>query len=232
MKINLGEKAFAVIKKPQNPKGTVIIIPGGGFLQCSKIEKDPIAEAIVKHGYQAIIFEYQTPATHYPKPLIQLEELVDSKEIIQPLVLLGFSAGGHILVNFLNHTEELEKIQSVGLGYPLLDMVKTFETLPDFSEIMFNSALVENNHENRVNYSTYDYSKLSRVPHFIFHCLDDSMIAPQQSIEYAQQLTKHQGDCTLFLTSEGKHGKGLGLEYKFYSRWFNHFINFIEIKEK
>ena len=55
----------------------VIVIPGGGYEQCSGREADPVATAYFQAGYQTFILQYSIKENKtWPNPLNDYEEAV------------------------------------------------------------------------------------------------------------------------------------------------------------
>ena len=125
-------------------KPLVIICPGGGFLDCSPNEGEPVALHFLRAGYHAAVLIYSNQATApntsaLPQALFDMaaaitlirqraeEWAVDSDKI----VILGFSAGAQLSALYGNRwqetllypygTPEQRKPNAVVLGYPLLE---------------------------------------------------------------------------------------------------------------
>ncbi len=89
-----------IVRRP-----AVIVLPGGGYMMCSKREMDPVAMAYLKAGYQVFVLEYSVKQNAvWPNPL---EDYEQAMELIQEkaeewavyedkIAVIGFSAGGHL----------------------------------------------------------------------------------------------------------------------------------------
>lgn len=87
----------------------VIVCPGGGFLDCSAYEGECVAMRFNSMGYHAAVLIYSTAASApgnsgFPRPL---KDLAESVRLLRAharewgiredgIVILGFSAGGHL----------------------------------------------------------------------------------------------------------------------------------------
>ena len=114
----------------------VIVIPGGGYTHYGKMEGDPIAMQFLAEGYQAFVLYYSVLPHIYPQQVREvgaaLDHLVKNAADYgldpEKIVLIGFSAGGHLAnsyTSFCRRPEVLEHIRphrvaATILGYPLL----------------------------------------------------------------------------------------------------------------
>ncbi len=88
-------------------KGTVLIFPGGGYEHLSERESIPVAKALKEQGIRSAILYYDvtSPVLHF-RPLLQAAWVVKKlREMYpgEPVVVLGFSSGGHCAANLLMH---------------------------------------------------------------------------------------------------------------------------------
>lgn len=83
----------------------VLILPGGGYSMCSDREADPVAFPYLEAGYQAFILRYSVgedsvwpnPLDDYEQAMALIEERADEwKVLTDKIVVIGFSAGGHL----------------------------------------------------------------------------------------------------------------------------------------
>lgn len=95
------EGAFRRIKK----RPAVLILPGGGYQNCSDHEADPVAFEYLKEGYQAFILRYSVkenavwpnPLTDYENAMALIGDNADWWHLYpDKVVVIGFSAGGHL----------------------------------------------------------------------------------------------------------------------------------------
>ncbi|WP_225422942.1 alpha/beta hydrolase [Companilactobacillus jidongensis] len=95
-----------VVKHP-----VVIIFPGGRFTFQTDREAQPIALKFASEGFHAIVLHYQLIENNTPVYPLALQEtatvlnwLQSQSEVHQTdlnrIVLVGFSAGGHVVANF------------------------------------------------------------------------------------------------------------------------------------
>ena len=89
----------------QEPKGTVLVFPGGGYEHVSVIkEGSDIAAAFYREGYQVFVLDYRVhPYTGADflddavSAVRTVRSFIREKRFVnQKLALMGFSAGGHL----------------------------------------------------------------------------------------------------------------------------------------
>lgn len=123
----------------------VVICPGGGFLNCSPSEGEPVALHFTRKGYAAAVLTYTTAANadvpSYPQALRDLAESIvlirshASEWGVDPdaIAILGFSAGGYVCAEY-SCAWEGELLADIGsaserkpnaavLCYPVVDLV-------------------------------------------------------------------------------------------------------------
>ena len=106
--------------RPGEPRGAVLILPGGGYLMCSDREAEPVAMSFAAMGYHAFVLRYSVygkgegmPDTSvqlavrghsvFPNPLYDVAramELINKRADewlvdVGKIAICGFSAGGH-----------------------------------------------------------------------------------------------------------------------------------------
>lgn len=93
----------------------VVVCPGGGWLDCSPYEGEPVALAFNRAGYHAAVLIYSNATSNpghsaFPQPLHDLAEAIclvrshAEEWHVNPerIVTLGFSAGGHLCAAYGN----------------------------------------------------------------------------------------------------------------------------------
>ena len=85
--------------KSENPKGAVLVLPGGGYEGLSFLNEGILAaKAILSLGFDAYIAAYGVgDNAAFPTPVAQIAEAMGMiRKEQKKLFLLGFSAGGHL----------------------------------------------------------------------------------------------------------------------------------------
>jgi acetyl esterase/lipase len=126
------------IKRP-----AVIVLPGGGYMNCAFQEGEPVALRFAAMGYQAFLLKYSTlfsvfpsrpdfgranPGVHYPGPMEDLGRAIIAirenaeRWCVDPdkIILCGFSAGAHLAAMYATHWNRPELSSALGVEASLL----------------------------------------------------------------------------------------------------------------
>ena len=111
---------------PRRP--AALILPGGGYSMCADLEADPVAFPFLKAGYQVFVLRYSVgEASVWPNPLEDYEAAAEMirrragewKVCEDRMVVIGFSAGGHLAACAATMAEH--RPNAAILGYPVID---------------------------------------------------------------------------------------------------------------
>lgn len=201
------------------PRGAVVIAPGGGYVGTSKREAEPIAMKFAAAGYHTFVVWYRTVPEKATDPLEDLARavaLVRSRAAewnIDPndITTCGFSAGGHLaaslgvfwdkpfLSELLGMDKEMFRPNRQILGYPVITSGEfahrgSFENLcsKDSSLYEFYSL------ENQVSETT--------PPTFLWHTASDNAVLVENSLLFAKSLSSSKVSFELHIFPEGPHG--------------------------
>ena len=210
------------IKRP-----TVVICPGGGYEFVSYREGEPVALQFLARGYNAIVLRYSVYPATYPTALTELgrviltlrehadEWLIDENKI----VLMGFSAGGHLAASYacfwgkdilsdrLGCSKDLLKPNGLILSYPVITSGK-YAHRGSFLHLLgdrYDELVDEMSLENQVNEHN--------PPTFLWHTATDNLVPAQNSILFAEALKNKNLSAELHLYKEGCHGLSLANEF-------------------
>lgn len=171
----VGGEYWGMTKRP-----AMIILPGGGYQYCSAREADPVAFPYLQAGYQVFILNYSVkehatwpnPLNDYDQAFDLVKEKADDWNIdISRVVVIGFSAGGHLAA--CTATIAKNKPKACILGYPVID----------------------ENTTHRYNNNAPDASTLvdgNTCPCFIFASTNDNVVPIENSISLIKALTEHK----------------------------------------
>ncbi len=213
----------------------VIICPGGAYSHTSDRESEPVAMHFLSQGFHAFSLRYSCDLGIYPTALHELARTVayvrtHAKEFcVDPdrIILVGFSAGGHLAAQYSCCWREPELAEAAGclpaegsvaaknasellrpnllvLGYPVITMEKfshegsTVNLLGDLDSPMMRHATSV---ENLVNDAV--------PPTFIWHTRDDQSVPIWNSLWLAEALTKADVPYELHIYPYGVHGMSL-----------------------
>ena len=131
--------------------------------------------------------------------------------------VMGFSAGGHLAASLSTQFE-------LGIA-GAENQLKKFSSRPDFSILIYpvismqkelshmgsrESLLGENPTKAELNRYSNELQVKSDTPKtLLIHAKDDSVVIPENSIQYYKALQKNKIPTTLHLMDEGGHGFGI-----------------------
>ncbi|MDQ8013892.1 MAG: alpha/beta hydrolase [Flavobacterium nitrogenifigens] len=219
------------IPKESKPnQAAVVICPGGGYTHLAfDKEGTKVAEWFNSLGITAFVLKYRMPTDLTMKnknvgPLQDAQEAIRyvrqnaSKWNIDPskIGILGFSAGGHLASTASTHYDD-----------KVYDSAYKVSARPDFSLLIYPVISMENDithkgsqtnllGENPSEELINNYSNEKRVtsktpPTFLIHATDDTVVIPENSINYYLALKKNGVTAELHIYEKGGHGFGLGV---------------------
>lgn len=242
-----------------NSRPTIIICPGGAYMSCSDREGEAIALRFNSIGYHALVLSYSVlnkdpfalmqesggdlssiefnEDNFHPEPIrdigrtfIWLKEhreefLINMEEVI----LCGFSAGGHNVLNYGCHWDSEEIIDyfhmeksifkpaAIIAGYPLTDYVYMSQSTMDdpFAKNLFDMS--NSSFLGQINPSLEVLDAVSPARHvterippiFLWANADDSLVPVNHSILMAGALTQNEIPFELHIFQDGGHGLAL-----------------------
>lgn len=218
---------FPVVTKPNQT--AVVILPGGGYSHLA-IDKEgtKIAEWFNTLGIPAFVLKYRLPSDLIMKnknigPLQDAQEAIRyvrqnaAKWNINPnkIGIMGFSAGGHLASTLSTHYDDkvYESAFKVSarpdfsvLIYPVISMENEITHKGSQINLLGESPsqeLIDSfSNEKKVNAKT--------PPAFLIHATDDTVVIPENSINYYLALKKNGVSAEMHIYEKGGHGFGLG----------------------
>ena len=205
-------------------KGNVILCPGGGYEWLSPREAQPVADAFAAGGWTAWVLYYSlaNPETAPGcKPLRQLAQAVATvrrEHPDQPVVVCGFSAGGHLAASLAVHWQDVQmdgapsvRPDAVVLGYPVITSGKyahqaSFEALLGPRPRDDAKAAWE---EKAQYFSLERYVTADTPPVFLWHTAADELVPVQNSLLFAQGLAEKKVPFEMHVYPYGVHGLSL-----------------------
>ena len=229
-KINTPQLWYYPSPHPKKEVAAVLVIPGGGYKNLAfEHEGIKVAEWLNKIGISAFVLRYRTP--HWEsKPCKTKVALLDAQRALQMVAenakqwnidnskigIIGFSAGGHLAATLSNHFDfnNLEKStnkKSYGpsfciLVYPVISMKDKLTHLGSKYSLLGSSPTDEEVHffSNELQISAE-----KTPPTLLIHAKDDSVVNPENSIQYYKSLQENKIPSTLHLMEVGGHGFGI-----------------------
>lgn len=198
----------------------LLIIPGGGYANCSRREAEPIALNFLPKGYNAFVLTYSTKTYTFPT---QIREVAAAMELIHAnadawncdpgrIAILGFSAGGHLAAHYSNCYDwpevrqvfpESKPVNASVLCYPVISADPAVAHLGSFHKLLGHKPLTE---EEILRFSCNRHVTDRTPPTFLWHTVTDKTVPVMNSLLYAQALAEHQVPFTMHIYPAGAHG--------------------------
>ena len=217
------------------PQRAVIICPGGSYSTLARgTEGFAAAKQMQAAGYRAFVLNYRFAPNRWPEPQKDLALAVkfvranhDRYEIDpNQLMIMGFSAGGHLVASYTAFAEEVEQalMEDLRQSYSALwQRYKGINPRPNALCLSYPviSFCEECHEESFQNLSGVDESlreKLSiekqadgRFPKtFLWACEDDDLVPASNAGRLSETLTQAKVPNMLRIYPTGGHGCGTG----------------------
>jgi acetyl esterase/lipase len=194
---------------PDDPKGTVLICPGGAYEMLSPREAQPVARAFVKKGWAAAVLFYAIRTQESQPPLgdLPLRQLGQAAGFLRErgcgkLVLCGFSAGGHLAASLGVHWERM--------GFPRPDgLILCYPVISAGAYAHEGSFRNLAGAGDRSIWSLEDHVGRQVPPCFLWHTVTDPDVPVQNSLLFAQKLSAAGVRYEMHLYPRGVHGLSL-----------------------
>lgn len=201
----------------------IIVCPGGGYAMTSDREAELVALQFTAMGYHAAVLRYSVTPAVFPTALLELGQSVltireHAKEWHvnpQQLVVVGFSAGGHLACSYctfwnqkwmsdmLDTTSEQLRPNAMILGYPVI-------TSGEYAHLdSFKNLLGEDFEEKREQMSLEHYAGSQNPRSFIWNTYEDQLVPVQNALLLASALVKHNVPTEYHMFERGEHGLSL-----------------------
>ena len=204
----------------------LIVVPGGGYAMTSKREGFPVAAAFMAKGFQTFILNYlcAPQGARYPEQLLEAASAVDyvkkhEQELhINPdeVVLVGFSAGGHLVGNLaVEHQNVAQKAgaeldckpTAVGLSYPVIS--KIHGHLGSYQNLL-NGYTEEEEGELLKTLNLNEAVSEQTPPAFIWATATDGAVPADNALRYALALANKGISYEIHVYPDGAHGLSTG----------------------
>jgi acetyl esterase/lipase len=216
------------------PSSAVIVCPGGAYCTRAPHEAEPIALWLNSIGLSAFVLNYRVVPYRYPFPLVDAQRAVRyvrymAKEWnVSPnrLGILGFSAGGHLVSTVGTHFDHgkeesddpIERMSSRPDAMVLCYPVITFVEFRHHGS-MINLLGPEPTDDLRNLLSSEKHVTEQTPPTFLWHTADDEAVPVENSLLFAQALSRHKVPFESHIFPKGRHGLGLAKDDPQVSAW-------------
>ena len=211
-----------------NPRGALIICPGGAYRMKAPHDGQPVAELFAQAGFNTFVLEYRVAPYRYPAPLLDAQRairMIRANAVpwhISPqhIAILGFSAGGALAGEAATHYD---------FGNPNSpDPIERVSCRPDaflpcFGVLSFGKYTHKPSAENLLGkpygeltqQEIQDHSAELLVNHntppcFLWHTAEDASVPVENSLLMAESLSAHHIPFSLHVFPFGSHGSGVG----------------------
>ncbi len=220
---------------PENKRGdaAVLIFPGGAYSMRAPYEGGDCALFINSLGLEAFVVHYRVKPAMFPDPFLDARRAVRfvranaERFEIDPdkILVLGFSAGGHLAAITATYKEPL-----AGEGVDELDGVSAMPNgqILCYPVISADDAIIEKysftcllgeRYSERAAYDAASLVDADTPRAFIWHTSEDELVDVENSYRYATALGRHRIPTELHVFPFGRHGLGLAEDTPHVARW-------------
>lgn len=216
--------------EPERKRPAMLICPGGGYGHVSPREGEPVALQYTAAGFHAFVLHYSVAPAVYPTQLWEAsaamcylrekaeEYSIDSNKII----VLGFSAGGHLACSLgllHNEPEVKENLGLKGDENRPNGMVLCYPVISSFGEKAHKGSFInlcggseEEKKELFEKLSLENRVTKNAPPAFIWHTVADAGVPVENSLWLATALQQNGISYEMHLYPYGGHGLSLANE--------------------
>src|SRR6266567_6173845 len=223
---------------PAREKATgaaVIVFPGGGYTHLAEHEGRPVAEWLNSLGITSFVLKYRLgPRYHHPAPLQDAARAIRTVRAratewnIDPnrVGILGFSAGGHVASTIGTHFDSgkpdaSEPIERVSSRPDLMILIYPVITMREFTHAGSRRMLLGDNPSSDLVALLSNEEQVTKEtpPAFLVHTANDPAVPVENSLRFAEAMTKAGVPFELNIYERGPHGFGLGGKDPILSTW-------------
>lgn len=216
----------------------MLVCPGGGYVFLSEREMEPPAMAFYNMGMQVFVLKYSIgPDAADKRPLEQAARSMKTiresalKWNIDPekVLIMGFSAGGHLACSMGVHWNDPEIAQRVDAECSMLrpsGMVLCYPviTAGEFAHVGSIETVSANSTEPMEYWSLETQVDSQTPPTFLWHTMVDDCVPVENAFLFASALHKAGVGCECHIFANGGHGmatctKEVGTENLPAQRW-------------
>ena len=206
------------IKRPM-----IVVVPGGGYSYTSDREADPVANAFAGMGFHTAILRYSVKPVCWPTQIQQLAASVAyirrhaDEWYVDPdkIVVMGFSAGGHLAASLAVHWHEEWLSEAVGATNEEIRpnfMVLAYAVLiaHDPTHLGTWKNLLGEDWESHWEDMSLDAFVSEQTPPCFLWCNgQDTTVPLESSMTFAAALRRSGVPFELHCYERGKHGASL-----------------------
>ncbi len=196
------------------PRPHIIITPGGAYVHCSKREGKPVGDVFFKAGYNFTIIEYRETLDFYPFPQKCVAKVINElrkDKRVSYLIGLGFSAGGHLILDVALHYKKYEtsKLDLLMLSYPVVTSNEKY------SHVFSLKSLLGDKYDDKklLEFLSLEKQITKDAPElFIWNTITDEAVNPYNSLKLVEAYYENGVNVEYHLYQKGCHGIALANE--------------------
>ncbi len=208
------------IKRQDQKRPCMLILPGGGYGFVSSREAEPVALHLLPEGFNVFVLTYSIQPHRFPT---QLRQVAAAMELIHAnaepwhcdtdrIAIMGFSAGGHLAAHYTNCYDCAEvravfprskPVQASVLCYPVITADPAHSHKGSFQNLLGHYPQTE---EELRLFSCEKQVSDQTPPTFLWHTAADNCVPVMNSLLYAQALNAHKIPFELHIFPNGWHG--------------------------
>ena len=221
--------------KEKTTGAAIIVCPGGGYTHLADHEGRPVAEWLNTLGITAFVLKYRLgPRYHHPAPLQDAARAIRTIRAratewnIDPkrIGILGFSAGGHVASTISTHfysgkLDASDPIERVSSRPDLMILIYPVITMREFTHAGSRRMLLGDNPSSDLVALLSNEEQVTKEtpPAFLVHTANDPAVPVENSLRFAEAMTKAGVPFELNIYERGPHGFGLGGKDPMLSTW-------------
>ena len=222
----------------------IVISAGGGYKYTSPRESEPVARFYNEHGFHSVIVNYREDLIKYPHPqksLAYVINLYKNDKRVSKVIGLGFSAGGHNILEVALHPEAYDnvKIDYLILGYPVITSNPKYWHKGSFLNLL-NEDFSDEKLLNRLSLENEVTAKAPEL--FLWSTFTDESVPLMNSLLLVEAYKKANVNCEYHMYPMGGHGLSLAnsessggdknKEIDYIAKWALNSIDWINMKLK
>lgn len=210
------------------PRGAVIVCPGGGYAMRADYEGGAVAEHYRKLGLHAFVLQYRVAPYRHPEPLYDAARIVRmvraeaDKWKIKPdkIAILGFSAGGHLAGSLGVHYEDVPADKDFpGISCRPDALILCYAVLNDHQG-SFDNLMGPDRSPEQSAYCRLDrYVNAMTPPAYLWHTAQDETVPVENTLDFAGALSQYHISFEMHVFPMGPHGIGLGEQFPETTVW-------------
>lgn len=199
-------------------RGSVVICPGGGYEYLAPREAEPIANAFQNRGFFPMILEYDvsdpilsvTPMRQAAWAVREARRINSGK----PVFLCGFSAGGHLAASVGVHWNDKTVFREFlpDKGHCPDGLILCYPVITAGEAAHVGSIRRLAGEGDASYYSLENYVSEDTPPVFLWHTAADDEVPVENSLLFAEKLSKKKVPYQLIIYPHGVHGLSLATE--------------------